>query len=78
MGQKVSNEFADEKGGRVMRSIRIKKFHKIPILMQLLLLLVIPLLLWLIIIGILNHSGLAFVGGIPLAITFVGLGCYFG
>lgn len=60
-----------------MRPICIRNFHKVPLLLWLLLLLGVPLLLWLFIIGMLKHSGLVFVGGIPLAIAFVGLGLFF-
>lgn len=59
-----------------MRPICIKNFHKIPILMKLLLLLGVPLLLWLFIVGMLNDSGLAFVGAIPLTIVLIGLGLF--
>lgn len=59
-----------------MRPISIKNFHKIPILMKLLLLIGTPLCLWLFIIGILNDSGLAFVGAIPLTAVLIGLGFF--
>lgn len=57
-----------------MRPIRIKHFHKIPILMQLLLLLGVPLLLWLMVTGIaVQSAGLTFIGAIPLTAVLIGL-----
>ena len=60
-----------------MRPICIKHFHKVPILMQLLLLLGVPLLLWLMVTGItVQSAGLTFVGAIPLFIVLIGFGFF--
>lgn len=59
-----------------MRPISIKNFHKIPILMKLLLLICTPFCLWLFIVGALNDSGLAFAGAIPLTAILIGLGFF--